>query len=218
MPSLQDLVSLILHADQFLLPLASTNDGLVYVCLFAIVFAETGLIVTPFLPGDSLLFASGALAAAGALDAATLFALLTVAAIAGDAVNYSTGRLLSARVLETGRLRWVKTEHLDQARRFYAERGASAIVIARFAPILRTFAPFVAGVAFMHPARFAAYNVAGAVAWVTVCVGAGFLWGETPFVKRNFSAVMLGVVAISLLPVAVHWLTSRRKQSQKGTR
>ena len=215
MPSLQDLLALILHADRFLLPLASTNDGLVYVCLFAVVFAETGLIVTPFLPGDSLLFAAGALAAAGALDWAALFALLTVAAIAGDAINYSAGRMLSARVLETGRLRWVKTEHLDRARRFYAERGASAIVVARFAPILRTFAPFVAGVAFMHPARFAVYNVAGALAWVTVCVGAGYLWGETPFVKRHFSAVMLGVVVVSLAPLAISWLASRGKQARE---
>ena len=216
MPSLQGLVTLVLHADRFLLPLASTNDELVYVCLFAIVFAETGLIVTPFLPGDSLLFAAGALAAAGALDWAALFALLTIAAIAGDAINYSAGRILSARVLETGRLRWVKAEHLDQARRFYAERGASAIVIARFAPILRTFAPFVAGVAFMHPARFAAYNVAGALAWVTVCVGAGYLWGETPFVKRHFSAVMLGVVVVSLMPLAINWLMSRRSRLREG--
>ncbi len=183
--------------------------------MFGIVFAETGFVVTPFLPGDSLLFAVGTLAAIGVLNPWLSIGLLFVAAFTGNAVNYAIGRQLGPRVFRaTDRSsRWhrlLNQDHLTQAHAFFEQYGGKAVILGRFVPIVRTFVPFVAGAAQMTPASFVFYNFVGAAAWVVLCVGAGLLFGNIPIVKANFSLVTLGIVAVSLLPVVIGWLRSRR--------
>jgi membrane-associated protein len=173
------------------------------------VFCETGLVVTPFLPGDSLLFAAGAFAARGSLDVRLLLVLLTLAAIAGDTVNYWIGDRLGKRAF-TGRLPFVKREHLERTERFYERHGGKTIILARFVPIIRTFAPFVAGVGTMRYSRFLAYNVIGGVVWVGLFVLAGFFFGNLPVVQRNFKLVILAIIAVSVLPIVVEWMRARR--------
>ena len=209
------LVDYFLHLDQHLAEFATLYGPWIYALLFLIVFAETGLVVTPFLPGDSLLFATGALAAGGALDVTTLLVLLTAAAIIGDAVNYSAGRYIGPRVFRAAPREgfWSKAlnrEHLHRAHDFFERYGGKAIVLARFAPIIRTFVPFVAGAASMTYSTFAFYNVTGALLWVGICVGAGYAFGNVPVVKDNFSLVALGIVAVSLIPIVVEILKRRR--------
>ena len=208
------LVDLLLHADVYLQQLVATYGAWIYGILFAIVFAETGLVVTPFLPGDSLLFAAGALAGSGTLNPTLTVILLIVAAIAGDAVNYSIGRAAGARIIQRARVdpkwgRWIRPEYVDRAHEFFERQGGKAIVLARFVPIVRTFVPFVAGVAEMSYPAFALYNVTGAIAWVAVCVGAGYLFGQVPIVRDNFSIVALGIVFVSLLPMLFEYLRHR---------
>ena len=215
MSPISQLFDLLFHVDKWLLPLAAENDQMVYAVLFAIVFCETGLVIAPFLPGDSLLFAAGAVAAAGSLDIFFLGPLLFVAAVAGDAVNYWAGRWLAERVLARKKLPLVNQKHLDYTQEFYRAYGASVIVAGRFAPVLRTFAPFVAGVARMNPVKFTAYNVTGATAWISVCLGAGYAWGDLPFVKENFSLVLLGVVVVSLIPPVLSWVWTRRRLAKQ---
>jgi membrane-associated protein len=207
---MQQLIDLFLHLDVHLAEFVATYGIWVYAVLFAIIFAETGLIVTPFLPGDSLLFAAGAISATGALDVRLLIILLVIAAIIGDAVNYSVGRYVGPRIFRgedrtSGLQRLLNREHLEKAHAFFERHGGKAIVLARFAPIIRTFVPFVAGAASMSYTAFAFYNVAGGILWVVVCVGAGWLFGNVPIVKDNFSIVALGIVAVSLLPIALEW-------------
>jgi membrane-associated protein len=216
---MQELVDLFIHFDVHLAKFVADYGALVYGLLFAIVFAETGLVVTPFLPGDSLLFATGALAATGALDIRLVVVLLLVAAIAGDAVNYSVGRYLGPRVFSAsdnaGLLqRMLNREHLDRAHAFFERHGGKAVVIARFVPIVRTFVPFVAGAGAMQYSSFAFYNVAGALLWVGSCVGAGYAFGNVPIIKENFSLVALGIVAVSLLPIVFEWL-KHKKEGQR---
>lgn len=211
------LVDLLLHVDEHLMALAIAYGPWIYALLFAIVFAETGLVVTPVLPGDSLLFAAGALAGAGILNPVLVASLLMVAAIAGDAVNYSVGRAIGPRVFNatdsTSRLhRLLNREHLNQAHAFFERHGGKAIVLARFVPIVRTFVPFVAGAGSMSYPAFALYNVTGGVAWVTVCVGGGYLFGDLPFVKENFSLVALGIIVVSVLPMVVEYVRARRRR------
>ena len=213
-----DLIDLVLHADVLLLDLVKTYGAWVYAVLFAIVFAETGLVVTPILPGDSLLFAAGALAASGALDVRVLLVLLVVAAVAGDAVNYSIGRAVGTRIIRRAEVdprwrRWINPAHVAKAHEFFERHGGKAIVLARFMPIVRTFVPFVAGAAEMTYPSFAFYNVAGGVAWVVICVGAGYVFGNVPVVKENFTLVALGIVAVSLLPMVIEYLRHRRSSS-----
>ena len=213
-----DLIDLILHVDVYLLELVKTYGAWIYGVLFAIVFAETGLVVTPILPGDSLLFAAGALAASGALDVRVLLVLLVVAAVAGDAVNYSVGRAVGVRLIRRAELdprwrRWINPAHIAKAHEFFERHGGKAIVLARFMPIVRTFVPFVAGAAEMTYTSFAFYNVAGAVAWVVICVGAGYVFGNVPIVKENFTLVALGIVAVSLLPMLIEYLRHRKASS-----
>jgi membrane-associated protein len=210
-----DLIDLILHVDVYLLELVKTYGAWIYGVLFAIVFAETGLVVTPILPGDSLLFAAGALAASGALDVRVLLVLLVVAAVAGDAVNYSVGRAVGVRLIRRAEVdprwrRWINPAHIAKAHEFFERHGGKAIVLARFMPIIRTFVPFVAGAAEMTYSSFAFYNVTGAVAWVVICVGAGYVFGNVPIVKENFTLVALGIVAVSLLPMLIEYLRHRR--------
>ncbi len=209
------VLDLFLHVDRYLLVLAGTYGVRVYAILFVVVFAETGLIITPFLPGDSLLFATGALAAAGALDFWTLFAVLLAAAVAGDAVNYAIGRHAGLGIIhrvQTNR-RWgrlVKPEYLARAHEFFERHGGKAVVLARFVPIVRTFVPFVAGVAEMSYGSFLLYNISGAIGWVGICLGAGYAFGNVPVVKENFSLVALGIVFVSLLPMLFEYLRHRR--------
>jgi membrane-associated protein len=213
-----DLIDLVLHADVFLLDLVKDYGAWVYGMLFAIVFAETGLVVTPILPGDSLLFAAGALAAGGALDVRVLLVLLVAAAVAGDAVNYSIGRAIGTRVIRKAETdprwrRWLNPAHIAKAHEFFERHGGKAIVLARFMPIIRTFVPFVAGAAEMTYPSFALYNVAGGVVWVVICVGAGYVFGNVPIVKANFTLVALGIVAVSLLPMVIEYLRHRKTSS-----
>jgi len=210
----------LLHSDRHLLDFVRAYGSWVYALLFTIVFAETGFVVTPFLPGDSLLFATGALCATGALSAPTALALLALAAFTGNAVNYTVGRVVGPHVfVATDRsgfaLRLLNREHLQRAHAFFEQYGGKAVILGRFVPIVRTFVPFVAGAAQMRAHAFAIYNVIGAAAWVLLCVGAGLLFGNVPMVKQNFSLVTIGIVIVSLLPMLVelvaHWRRPRRE-------
>jgi membrane-associated protein len=203
------LLDFLLHVDRYLLFLTQTYHQAVYAILFLVTFCETGLVVTPFLPGDSLLFAAGALAATGALRLEILLVLLIAAAITGDGVNYWIGRFCAERLARREKLRFVNQKHIEKTQEFYRRYGRSTIVLARFVPIVRTFAPFVAGVGRMAPARFAASNAIGGIAWVGLCVGAGYLWGNLPLVKRNFSLVIVGIVAVSVLPIVIGYWRDR---------
>jgi membrane-associated protein len=212
---MSELIDLFLKLDVHLAEFVATYGLWVYAVLFGIIFAETGLVVTPFLPGDSLLFAAGTIAATGGLDVRVILVLLIVAAILGDAVNYSVGRYIGPRIFRgedrSSRLqRMLNRDHLAKAHAFFEHHGGKAIVMARFAPIIRTFVPFVAGAGSMSYPAFAFYNVTGAILWVGVCVGAGYMFGQVPLVKDNFSIVALGIVALSLIPIAVEWWRHRR--------
>ena len=208
-------LDVLLHVDRYLLTLVSAYGTWAYLLLFLIVFAETGLVVTPFLPGDSLLFAAGAIAAIGRLDVRIVIVALIAAAVLGDAANYAVGRIAGGRILRAADTnprwrRWLNPAHVARAHDFFERHGGKAVVMARFVPIVRTFVPFVAGVAAMSYPSFAFYNVAGAVAWVGVCVGSGFVFGNVPIVQDNFSLVALGIVAVSMLPMLVEYLRHRR--------
>jgi membrane-associated protein len=200
---LAGLLDIVLRLDFHLGALIRDYGAWVYAILFAVIFAETGLVVTPFLPGDSLLFVAGALAALGGLDVHILVALLVAAAILGNTTNYAIGRWLGRRYFDEGGSRWVKREHLDRTHAFYERYGGAAVVISRFLPIIRTYVPFVAGLARMGSARFTAYNVAGAVLWVASLAYAGYFFGNLPWVRANLSLIIVGIIAVSLVPIAV---------------
>lgn len=209
MPSLIDLF---LHLDVHLADFVGRYGTWIYGLLFAIIFAETGLVVTPFLPGDSLLFAAGALAATGALDIRWLFLLLAGAAILGNTVNYSIGHFIGPRVFSADENHpLLNRQHLDRAHAFFEKYGGMAVVLTRFVPIIRTFVPFVAGAGAMRYSAFALFNVFGGALWVGVCLGAGYAFGNVPIVKNNFSLVALGIVAVSLIPMVVEWVRHKRK-------
>ena len=213
---MQQLIDIFLHLDVHLAELVGRYGVWVYGLLFAIIFAETGLVVTPFLPGDSLLFAAGALAATGALDIRLLFLLLAGAAILGNTVNYSIGRFVGPRVFHADAShRLLNKQHLDRAHAFFEQYGGMAVVLTRFVPIIRTFVPFVAGAGAMRYPTFALYNIAGGLLWVGICLGAGYLFGNVPVVKNNFSLVALGIVAVSMIPMLVEWVKQKRK-GQRG--
>jgi membrane-associated protein len=184
-----------------------------YAILFAIVFAETGLVVTPFLPGDSLLFAAGALANQGGLSIPLMMALLFVAAVIGDAVNYHIGKAIGPPAF-SGRFRFLKKSHLEKTQQFFEKHGGKAIIYARFVPIVRTFAPFVAGIGTMSYGRFLAYNFIGAFLWVVGFVGAGAIFGNLPIVKNNFSKVILVIIFVSVMPIVFEWWKSRRANAK----
>jgi membrane-associated protein len=201
--------------DGFLLDLAKAVGGWTYAVLFAIVFCETGLVVTPFLPGDSLLFAAGALCAVQELGLRVegMAALLFIAAVLGDAVNYHVGRWIGPPAF-SGRFRFLNPVHLRKTREFFERHGGKAVVLARFVPIVRTFAPFVAGVGTMSYRRFFLYNVVGALVWVGLFLAAGYLFGNLPFVKRNFSKVILAIIVVSVLPIVWEWWKHRRASAR----
>lgn len=205
------MLDLFLHVDRHLLEFVRTYGPWVYGLLFLIVFAETGFVVTPFLPGDSLLFATGALCATDALSLPVSAALLFAAAFGGNAVNYAVGRVIGPRVFsasDASRLseRVLNREHLARGHAFFEAYGGKAVVLSRFVPIVRTFLPFVAGAAAMKPAAFGFYNLVGAAGWVALCLGAGYLFGNVSIVKQNFSLVTLGIVMVSVLPMVIEYL------------
>jgi membrane-associated protein len=214
MAQLQALFYALLHIDQHLHQLSLDYGGFAYLILFAIIFCETGLVVTPWLPGDSLLFATGALAARGFLHIEWLLAVFIVAAVLGDTANYWFGALSRRAVLDKSRRLLFDRRHLESTSRFYEKHGSSTIIIARFVPLVRTFAPFVAGVGAMNYRRFVTCNIAGGVLWVGVCAGAGYLWGNLPFVQKNFGLVIAGVIVASLIPAVAQWLAARRQKSE----
>ena len=203
------IIDLFLHVDRHLLEIVQEYGVWSYTILFVVIFLETGVVVTPFLPGDSLLFAAGSLAAAGAFDLPLLLILLTVAAILGDTLNYWIGRRIGARVFTEGS-RFFKQEHLLRTQRFYERHGGKTIILARFLPIVRTFAPFVAGIGRMHYGRFWAYNAVGGILWVWGFGLLGYLFGNLPVVKKNFSLVILAIILISVLPIARELWRARR--------
>jgi membrane-associated protein len=206
------IVDFVLHFDKHLLEFVRDYGSWVYAILFTIVFAETGFVVTPFLPGDSLLFAAGALCATGELNLAAMLGLLISAAFAGNAVNYGVGRFIGPRAFQSGH-RLLNKQYLDRAHAFFEQYGGKAIVLGRFVPIVRTFVPFVAGAAQMTTASFVAYNAAGAIAWVSLCLLAGWFFGNIPIIKNNFSLVTIGIVFVSILPMLFEVVAHRRKQS-----
>jgi membrane-associated protein len=202
-------LDIVLHLDAHLLKLVADYGIWVYGILFAIIFSETGFVVTPFLPGDSLLFVAGAIGASGQLNVHLLFVILAAAAVLGNTVNYMIGRWLGKHFFTDRGSRWLNPKHLDKARAFYDRHGGKAVVISRFMPIVRTYVPFVAGMAQMRPREFLAYNVAGAVLWVGLLSYAGFFFGTIPWIRGNLTAITVGIVVVSLLPLVVAYAKSR---------
>jgi membrane-associated protein len=205
------LVDFVLHIDQHLDLLIQGYGLWVYLLLFLIVFCETGLVITPFLPGDSLLFAVGAFAARGSLDLTTVFILLVVAAILGDTVNYWIGQLLGPKVFQSEQSRFLNRKHLIRTHEFYERHGGKTIIIARFVPIIRTFAPFVAGIGEMAYGRFLSYNVIGAFMWVSIFVVGGYYFGNLEIVRRNFTLVIFAIILLSVMPGLVEVLRHRQR-------
>src|SRR3989338_1787712 len=205
---LMSIVDFIIHIDLYLVSFASDYGSLVYGILFFIIFLETGLVVAPFLPGDSLLFASGALASAGALNIILVFFLLSLAAILGDSVNYWIGNIFGKRLLraDTENPRFIKKEYIARTEKFYEKYGGRAIIIARFIPIIRTFAPFVAGLAKMNYGKFALYNISGGILWVGLFTIGGYLFGNIPLIKDNFSIAVIAIIILSVIPLAIEIL------------
>ena len=200
---LASLIDFVLHIDQHLIELTQTYGLWIYAILFLIVFCETGLVVTPFLPGDSLLFSAGAVAALGGMNVHIAAALLLAAAVIGDAVNFAIGKYFGEKLFAKPDSRVFKREYLDKTHAFYEKYGGKTIILARFVPIVRTFAPFVAGMGDMHYGRFIRYNVIGALMWVGLLTYAGYFFGELPVVKNNFGLVVIGIIVVSVLPMAV---------------
>ena len=204
-----NLLDIVLHLDVHLLKLVADYGVWVYAILFAIIFSETGFVITPFLPGDSLLFVAGAVAASGQLNAHVLFVVLAVAAILGNTVNYGIGRWLGKHFFTDRGSRWLNPKHLEKARDFYDRHGGKAVVISRFLPIVRPYVPFVAGMAAMKPREFTTYNVAGAVLWVGLLTYAGFFFGNVPWIKGNLTAIIVAIVVVSLAPLLYAYVRAR---------
>jgi membrane-associated protein len=217
------VLDLFLHLDVHLAEFVALYGVWVYAMLFAIIFIETGLVIWPFLPGDSLLFAAGALAATGVLDIYLVCILLITAAIAGDAVNYSIGRYVGPKVFSAHDYqgffhKLLNRDHLDKAHAFFEKHGGMAVVSGRFVPIVRTFVPFVAGAASMTASMFVTYNVVGAIVWVLVCAGAGYAFGNVPIIKNNFSLVAIGIVIVSVLPIVFEFVKQRNLKAPRVPR
>jgi len=210
MDLIRTAIDFFLHLDKHLAEIIANYGVWTNLILFLIVFAETGFVVTPFLPGDSLLFAAGTFAALGSLDPVLLILLLSAAAILGDTVNYWVGAYIGPRAF-SGEVRWLRKEYLDRTHAFYEKHGGKTIILARFIPIIRTFAPFVAGVGTMTYSRFLLYNVVGGVVWVTLFVLAGYYFGNLPAVRQNFSYVILAIIVISVMPIVLEFMKSRRR-------
>ncbi len=213
MEFIKSVVDLFLHLDVHLNEIIIQYGAITYAILFAVIFAETGFVLTPFLPGDSLLFAAGTFAAKGSLNENYLFLILALAAIAGDTVNYWIGHIIGPKIFHQEKVRFFKKEYLDRTHKFFERYGGKTIIIARFIPIIRTFAPFVAGIGSMTYPKFILYNIIGAAAWVALLVYAGFYFGNIEFVKNNFSVVIVAIIIISMLPGLTEYLRHRRKSA-----
>lgn len=213
---MREYIDLFLHLDRSLNNLAAQLGGWLYALLFAVIFAETGLVVTPFLPGDSLLFAVGALAATegAVIDVWKVGVLLFIAAVLGDAVNYTIGKWFGPKVFNREDSWLLNKKHLMKTHEFYERHGGKTIILARFMPIIRTFAPFVAGIGEMTYARFAAFNVIGALVWISSFLTLGYFFGNLPQVKKNFTLVILGIIVVSCIPIAVEWWKARKEAAK----
>ena len=211
MEPIKYLIDFILHLDTHLVELVTQYGVWTYAILFLIIFCETGLVVMPFLPGDSLIFAVGALSAKGALNPYGVTALMIIAAIIGDTLNYWIGYRLGPKVFRSESSRWLNRQHLERTHQFYEKYGGKTIIFARFMPIVRTFAPFVAGIGRMSYGQFLIYNVVGGILWIVIFMLAGFWFGNIPIVKRNFTLVILGIIVVSILPGVVEYLRARRR-------
>ena len=209
MELLAAFIDVVLHLDVHLATWVQEYGLWIYAILFAIIFCETGLVVTPILPGDSLLFVAGAIAAVGSLDVHVLVVTLVLAAFLGNTVNYAIGRWLGKRYFVDNKSRWLNPKHLEKAHAFYEEHGGKAIVISRFLPIVRTYIPFVAGLGAMDPGRFTAFNLAGGVLWVASLCYAGYFFGNIPWVRSNLTAIIVGIIVVSLLPLVIAYARSR---------
>ncbi|MBC3796540.1 DedA family protein [Acetobacterium tundrae] len=210
MDTIMYLINFIMHLDQSLYGIIQNYGFWTYLILFIIIFCETGLVVTPFLPGDSLIFASGALSAMGSLNVAAFFITFLLAAVIGDTVNYSIGKAIGNKILENGKNKFVKKEYIVKAHKFYEKYGSLTIVIGRFIPIIRTFVPFVAGMGEMHYVKFIGYNILGGFLWVTLFLTGGYLFGNIPIIKDNFTFVLIAIIAISVLPAFIIFLKERK--------
>ena len=215
MDLISNLFDMFLHLDEHLSVIIQTYGTWTYLLLFLIIFLETGVVITPFLPGDSLLFAAGTFAAMGSLNIYVLLILLSLAAILGDTVNYWIGHSIGPRAFN-GEIRFLKKEHLDRTHAFYERHGGKTIILARFIPIIRTFAPFVAGVGAMTYGRFITYNVIGGIAWVAIFTLAGYFFGQVPFVQENFTYVVVAIILISVMPAVFEIIRGRLKVSTKA--
>jgi len=211
------LIDVFLHLDQHLNEVIGQYGTWTYLILFLIIFCETGLVITPILPGDSLLFAAGTFAALGSLNVFWVFVLLTIAAIAGDTLNYWIGHWIGPKIFHRENVRFLNKKHLERTHGFYEKYGGKTIIIARFIPIVRTFAPFVAGIGRMSYWKFIAYNVIGGIAWVGICVFAGYFFGNLEIVKNNFSLVIIAILVISVLPMLVEYVRHRASRPRATT-
>ena len=211
MDMLLNFIDIFIHLDQHLSLLIQSFGGWAYLIVFLVIFCETGLVVTPILPGDSLLFGLGAIAAMGALKVEWLFVMLSIAAIAGDTVNYMIGHYVGPRVFARESSRFLKKEYLERTHRFYEKYGGKTIVIARFVPIIRTFAPFVAGIGSMTYSRFIVYNIVGGISWIALFIFGGYYFGNLSIVKRNFTLVIFAIIFISILPGVIEYVRQRRQ-------
>jgi membrane-associated protein len=214
-----NLIDIVLHVDKYLDQILLSMGVWTYVILFLVIFAETGLVVTPFLPGDSLLFAIGAVCARpeSGLNLIVIIASLIVAAILGDALNYTIGRKFGERILASKLSRFIKREHLDKTHQFYEKHGGKTIIFARFMPIVRTFAPFVAGIGTMTYSKFAMFNIVGGMVWISSFTLLGFFFGELPIVKKNFTLVIIGIIILSILPAVVEILRAKLGKANNQT-
>lgn len=211
MSFLQNLAGIFLHLDKNLALIITQYGVLTYLFIFIIIFFETGVVVTPFLPGDSLLFAAGTLSVSGGLNVYLLFIVLALAAILGDTVNYWIGRIVGPRIFLQRRIPFLKKEHLTRTEKFYEKYGGKAIILARFIPIIRTFAPFVAGIGKMSYVKFILFNIAGGIAWVAIFIFGGYFFGNLPLVKNNFHLAIVAIIVISLLPVIIEYINHKRR-------
>jgi len=211
MSLIRALIDFILHIDTHLAAIVAQFGVWTYALLFAIIFCETGLVVTPFLPGDSLLFAAGAFAAVDTLKIQWIWILLCLAAVLGDNVNYWVGRTLKERVLSGDKIRFIKKEYIDRTHKFFERHGGNAVILGRFSPIIRTFMPFIAGVASMRYAKFFVYDLIGGIAWISLFTFGGYFFGNLPVIKSHFSLAVLAIIVISLVPLAIEILRARRE-------
>lgn len=215
MEQIKNLIDLFLHLNEYLSNIISQYGGWTYAILFFVIFMETGFVVTPFLPGDSLLFAAGAFAAIGSLNIYYLLGMLMIAAVLGDTVNYSIGHYLGDRAYN---IKWLKKEYFDKTHAFFEKHGGKTIFLARFVPIVRTFAPFVAGIGRMSYSYFITYNFVGGISWVLLFTLAGFFFGNIPFVQKNFEFVIVAIILVSVVPMGIEWWKARRESKTEAAK